>query len=361
MQLKTNSNNLLKGLQKTVGVIKPNQVLPIIDDFKLELVGNELSITTTDLENTITTKLEVLGGNDGVICVPHKTILELLKTFNNESIEINSHSSGILEIVSEQGEYEIAYDDAKDFPTTHKEVEQALYNTGNMIDSNELQKVISKTLFATGNDELRPIMNGIYFDNGKIVATDAHKLIKVLTTINANFILPKKSAQLLKSLLPKDEDVVLQYNDTNALFSFDNTTLICRLVDGKYPNYEVVIPKENPNKLSIERELFISVLKRLQVFSNKTTNQVRLDLNQYETLISSEDIDFNNKAKETLDAVYSGEDMSIGVNSKFLIEMLSNINSEEITLDMSTPNRAILVNGELDVVGLVMPVMLNAK
>ena len=356
MQLKTNSNNLLKGLQQAVGTIKPNNTLPILDCFHLELQGNDLTITTSDLEVTTIVKLEVEMVSNGTIAVPHKTLLDLLKTFNNETITISAHPSGGLEIYANSGEYQLAYDDANDYPNTPSVNEQ-----GVEINSTDLQQSISKVLFATANDDLRPTLSGIYFDNGFIVATDAHKLVKVETNINADFILPKKASQQLKNLLPKDTNVALQYNQTNALFSFDNITIITRLVDGKYPNYNAVIPKENPNRLSINRQEFISVLKRMEVFANKQTNQIRLDLSEFEALISSEDVDYRSRAKETLNGVYSGQGMAIGVNVKFLVEMLNTLNCEEVFLDMSEPNKAILINGEEGILMLIMPIMLNAK
>ena len=355
MQLKTNSNNLLKGLQQAVGTIKPNNTLPILDCFHLELQGNDLTITTSDLEVTTIVKLEVEMVSNGTIAVPHKTLLDLLKTFNNETITISAINN-TLTITANSGEYQLAYDDANDYPNTPSVDEQCVE-----INSTDLQQSISKVLFATANDDLRPTLSGVYFDNGFIVATDAHKLVKVETNINADFILPKKASQQLKNLLPKDTNVALQYNQTNALFSFDNITIITRLVDGKYPNYNAVIPKENPNRLSINRQEFISVLKRMEVFANKQTNQIRLDLSEFEALISSEDTDYRNKAKETLNGVYSGQEIAIGVNAKFLVEMLNTLNCEEVFLDMSEPNKAILINGEEGILMLIMPMMLNAK
>ena len=355
MQLKTNSNNLLKGLQQAVGIIKPNNTLPILDCFHLELNSNNLTITTSDLEVTTIVKLEVESVENGTIAVPHSTLLSLLKTFNNETITL-SELNNTLTITTSSGEYQLAYDDANDYPSTPNVNEQ-----GTEINSTDLQQSISKVLFATANDDLRPTLSGVYFDNGFIVATDAHKLVKVESSINGNFILPKKASQQLKNLLPKDTNVTLQYNQTNALFSFDNITIITRLIDGKYPNYEAVIPKENPNRLSINRQEFISVLKRMEVFANKQTNQIRLDLSDFEVLVSSEDVDYRLRAKETLDAVYSGEPMAIGVNAKFLVEMLNSLNCEEVYLDMSEPNRAILINGEEGVLMLCMPIMLNSK
>ena len=355
MQLKTNSNNLLKGLQQAVGTIKPNNTLPILDCFHIELQGNDLTITTSDLEVTTIVKLEVESVENGIIAVPNSTLLNLLKTFNNETITLSALNN-TLTITASSGEYQLAYDDANDYPSTPNVNEQ-----GTEINSTDLQQSISKVLFATANDDLRPTLSGVYFDNGFIVATDAHKLVKVESSINGNFILPKKASQQLKNLLPKDTNVTLQYNQTNALFSFDNITIITRLIDGKYPNYEDVIPKENPNRLSINRQEFISVLKRMEVFANKQTNQIRLDLSDFEVFISSEDVDYRSRAKETLDAVYSGEPMAIGVNAKFLVEMLNSLNCEEVYLDMSEPNRAILINGEDGVLMLCMPIMLNSK
>lgn len=355
MQLKTNSNNLLKGLQQAVGTIKPNNTLPILDCFHLELQGNDLTITTSDLEVTTIVKLEVESVENGTIAVPHSTLLNLLKTFNNETITLSALNN-TLTITASSGEYQLAYDDANDYPSTPN-----VDGQGTEINSIDLQQSISKVLFATANDDLRPTLSGVYFDNGFIVATDAHKLVKVESSINGNFILPKKASQQLKNLLPKDTNVTLQYNQTNALFSFDNITIITRLIDGKYPNYEAVIPKENPNRLSINRQEFISVLKRMEVFANKQTNQIRLDLSDFEVFISSEDVDYRSRAKETLDAVYSGEPMAIGVNAKFLVEMLNSLNCEEVYLDMSEPNRAILINSEEGVLMLCMPIMLNSK
>ena len=355
MQLKTNSNNLLKGLQQAVGTIKQNNTLPILDCFHLELNSNYLTITTSDLEVTTIVKLEVESVDNGTIAVPHSTLLNLLKTFNNETITLSALNN-TLTITASSGEYQLAYDDANDYPSTPNVNEQ-----GTEINSTDLQQSISKVLFATANDDLRPTLSGVYFDNGFIVATDAHKLVKVESSINGNFILPKKASQQLKNLLPKDTNVTLQYNQTNALFSFDNITIITRLIDGKYPNYEAVIPKENPNRLSINRQEFISVLKRMEVFANKQTNQIRLDLSDFEVLISSEDTDYRSRAKETLNGVYSGQSMSIGVNAKFLVEMLNSLNCDEVFLDMSEPNRAILINSEEGVLELIMPIMLNSK
>ena len=218
-------------------------------------------------------------------------------------------------------------------------------------------------------------MSGVFFqlspENLIFVATDAHKLVKYIRKdVSANevaeFIMPKKPLTLLKNILSgNDEDVVIEYNDTNAKFSFGNSTLICRLIDGKYPNYEAVIPKENPNKLTLDRNSFYNSVRRVSIFSSKTTHQIRLKMAGTELKISAEDLDFSNKADERLLCSYEGDDMQIGFNSRFLLEMLNHLNSNDILLEMSLPNRAGILTpidgleeGE-EITMLVMPVMLS--
>ena len=233
---------------------------------------------------------------------------------------------------------------------------------------------INKTLFACGNDELRPVMSGMFLELSAekitFVGTDAHKLVKYIRhDVNAeettSFILPKKPLSLLKNTLSEGVNLKIEYNETNAMFSFDNTIVICRLIDGKYPNYEAVIPKDNPNKLTIATSDILNSIKRVSIYANKTTHQIKLSIRGSEILISSEDLDFSNQAEERLSCQYQGEDMEIGFNSKFMIEMLNNIGSEQINLEMSTANRAGLIfpvdgqeEGE-ETLMLVMPVMLN--
>ncbi len=237
-----------------------------------------------------------------------------------------------------------------------------------------LSKAINKTLFATGNDDLRPVMSGVYcqFAGSEItfVATDAHKLVRYKRTDaeasgSSAFILPKKPLNLLKSNLRGDEDILMEYNESNAVFTFSDLVLVCRLIDGKYPNYEAVIPKENPNVLTIDRAQFLSSIKRVSIFSNKTTHQIRLKLAGSELSLFAEDIDFANEATERLTCNYDGDDLEIGFNSRFLLEMLSNLDADEIKLSMSEPSRAGLLtpaiqdNAHEDILMLVMPVMLN--
>ena len=237
-----------------------------------------------------------------------------------------------------------------------------------------LSRAINKTIFASGNDDLRPVMSGVFcqFSASEItfVATDAHKLVRFRRTDaeasgSSAFILPKKPLNMLKSNLRGDEEVLLEYNESNAVFTFNDLILVCRLIDGKYPNYEAVIPKENPNVLTIDRAQLLSSIKRVSIFSNKTTHQIKLKLAGSELSLFAEDIDFANEASERLTCNYDGDDLEIGFNSRFLMEMLNNLDSDEIKLSMSEPSRAgiltpsVPANEHEDILMLVMPVMLN--
>ncbi|MCB0379928.1 MAG: DNA polymerase III subunit beta [Flavobacteriales bacterium] len=372
MKFIVSSSVLLKQIQGISGVLNSSNTLPILDNFLFEIKKGKLSITASDLETTMLAKLDVEAKEDGLIAIPAKLLLDTLKTFPEQPLTftIDSKSFGI-EISSDYGKYKLTGQNGAEFPKTPKLDASSKLN----IEASILSNAINKTLFASGNDELRPVMSGVFFelneDNLTFVATDAHKLVRykrndLKADKGSSFILPKKPLTLLKNILGSvSDEITISYNETNAMFVFGNTTLICRLIDGKYPNYNAVIPTENPNKLTISRTAFLSSIKRVSIFSNKTTHQVRLRITGSELNVSAEDLDFANEATERLTCQYEGEDMEIGFNSRFLIEMLTNLDSEEINIAMSAPNRAGILtpsekseDGE-EILMLVMPVMLN--
>lgn len=371
MKFIVSSTYLLKQLQVLGGVINNSNTLPILDNFLFELNHNELTVSASDLETTMSSKLTVESDSEGSVAVPAKLLLDTLKTFPEQPLTFVVEENNTVEISSNHGKYALAYADGAEFP---KAVELR-DPSATTIMGHVLATAISKTIFASGNDDLRPVMSGVFFqfsqDNLTFVATDAHKLVKYQRTDLkasqvAEFIMPKKPLTLLKGILGASEDeVLIEYNDSNAKFTFDNTVLICRLIDGKYPNYEAVIPKENPNKLEINRNQFLNSVRRVSIFSNKTTHQIRLKIAGAELNISAEDIDYSNKAEERLTCDYQGDDMQIGFNSRFLTEMLNNLTSDDVSLEMSLPNRAGILTpidgldeGE-HITMLVMPVMLN--
>lgn len=371
MKFIVSSNSLAKNAGLISGVISSNNTLPILDNFLFELIDNQLKITGSDLETTISTVLEVESSENIRIAVPSKILLDTLKTFPEQPLTFLLKEDNLLEIISEQGNYQIAIENADDFP----QVPPMEDLNSISFEADILSEAISRTLFATGNDELRPVMTGVLFQTNPagfhFVATDAHRLVKYtrkdLTTAEGmEYIMPKKPLNLLKNIIGGSSDeIVIDYNKTNTRFSFNNIVLTCRLIEGKYPNYEAVIPKENPNVLTINRNLFLNSLRRASLFSNKTTNQIRLKLSGSSLTIHAEDHDFASKAEEWLPCDYNGIDMQIGFNSKFLIEILNNLQSEDITLEMSEPSRAGIIRpidglseGE-NILMLVMPVMLN--
>ncbi|MEO8934215.1 MAG: DNA polymerase III subunit beta [Xanthomarina sp.] len=372
MKFIVSSTYLLKQLQVLGGVINNSNTLPILDNFLFELNQSELIISASDLETTMSSKLEVESDNSGNIAVPARLLLETLKTFPEQPLTFVVEDNNTIEISSNHGKYALAYADGNEFPKAVS-LDDA---TSTTITGHILSTAINKTIFAAGNDDLRPVMSGVFFqfstEGLTFVATDAHKLVKysredVAASQTTEFIMPKKPLNLLKTVLAaSDDDVTIEYNDSNAKFTFENTILICRLIDGKYPNYDAVIPKENPNKLVIDRMQFLNSVRRVSIFSNKTTHQIRLKIAGAELNISAEDIDYSNKAEERLTCDYQGDDMQIGFNSRFLTEMLNNLTSDEVQLEMSLPNRAGILTpidgldeGE-QVTMLVMPVMLNS-
>lgn len=372
MKFIVSSTALLKQLQLLGGVLHTSNTLPILDNFLFEIDNKTLTLSASDLESTMTATMEVDAKDTGVIAIPAKKLLEALKTFPEQplSFNIDEKTYGI-EISSDYGKYKLAGQNGLEFPKNPTIDEPSEVS----LEAEVLAEAINSTLFATGNDDLRPVMSGMFCELSKdyvrFVATDAHKLVRytrsdVKAGSEASFIVPKKPLNLLKNIFSTTNSAVkMEFNETNVRFSFDNITLIARLIDGNYPNYEAVIPKDNPNKMTIDRVAFLNSVKRVSIFSNKTTHQVRLKITGKELAVSAEDPDFSNEANERLTCSYEGEDMEIGFNSKFVIDMLSNIETNEVVLELSAPNRAgILIpqsdEADTDVLMLVMPVMLNS-
>ena len=371
MKFIVSSSYLLKQLQILGGVINSNNTLPILDNFLFELKQSTLVVSASDLETTMSSTLEVESESNGSVAIPARLLLDTLKTFPEQPLTFIIDDNNTVEISSNHGKYALAYANGDEFPKS-----VSLENPSKTLFTGDiLATAISKTIFAAGNDDLRPVMSGVFFqfstESLTFVATDAHKLVKyqrtdVTASETAEFIMPKKPLNLLKGILAgSDSDVTMEYNESNARFTFDNIDLVCRLIDGKYPNYEAVIPKENPNQLTIARNQFLNSVKRVSIFSNKTTHQIRLKIAGAELNISAEDIDYSNKAEERLTCDYQGDDLQIGFNSRFLTEMLNNLTSDDVSLEMSLPNRAGILTpidgldeGE-QITMLVMPVMLN--
>jgi len=374
MKFIISSTTLLKSLQAISGVLTTNSALPILDNFLFVLEKDVLTVTASDLETTITVNLTpTKAEEEGSFTIPAKILLDTLKTFTDVPLSfVIDEAEQIVEITAGEGSFKVSGHKGEEFPKLPLLEDTSVLE----IASDVLANAISKTLFATGNDELRPVMSGVFCqlteEDITFVATDAHKLVRYRRTDSkageaASFIIPKKPLTQLKNILAQADAIVrIDFNETNASFSFSNVNLICRLIDGKYPNYEAVIPLNNTKNLIVDRLQLLNSLKRVAIFANQSTHQVRFKITGRELVLSAEDIDLSNEAKERLTCNYDGEDMEIGFNSKFVIEMLNNLDCDEIKIEMSAPNRAGLIlpvtsedTNEV-ILMLVMPVMLNS-
>lgn len=373
MKFIVSSTGLFSHLQAIGRVINSKNSLPILDCFLLELTDGTLAITASDSETTLTTSLEVNESDgDGRFAISSRTILDALKEIPEQPLSFHVNFDTLEIVVQYQnGKYSLVGQNADEYPQTSSLGGNAVHVT---IGASILMNGINRALFATADDELRPVMNGIYFDitteDFTFVASDGHKLVrnktyKVHGDEKAAFILPKKPATLLKNLLPKEQgDVQVDFDDRNAVFTLENYSMTCRLIEGRYPNYNSVIPQNNPHKAIIDRVAFICALKRVSVFSSAASSLIKLHLDINRIQISGQDIDFSTSAEEMLMCQYEGNPMSIGFKSTFLIDILNNMSSPEVVLELADPSRAGVVvpaeqEEEEDLLMLLMPMMLN--
>ena len=373
MNFIVSSSYLLKNLNAINGVITSNPVVPILDNVLFEIENGNLLITASDLQTSVMVEIQVESKGDGSVAIPAKILIDTLKNLPEQPVTFSIDDENYnIEINSDNGRYKLAGENATDFP----KVPQVTDGYSIDLSSELLSNAISNTIFSTSTDELRPAMTGIFLklstSSCTFVSTDGHRLVKYVRSdisgdeVDHEMILPRKSLNLLKSTLPSDKssDVKLEFNASNAFFSFDNVKMVCRLIDERYPDYENVIPLDNSNNIIIDKSEVLSSLKRISIYANKTTNQVRFKISGGEILISAEDLDFSNEANERISCEHDGADIEIGFNAKFLIEILSNLNSTRVTFKLSEPNKAGLIipdemDEDEDITMLVMPVMLN--
>ena len=349
MKFIVSSGELQKALQTVSGVISTSQSRPILENYLFELEENQLKITASDGETTLITSLEVKSDDSGKFAVPAKIFQDFVKTYGEQpltlSVKENAEGTGqMLEILDEKDNFAVALDNAVDYP----ELPEFDASQSVTIPSGVLADALSNTLFATSNDSLRPVMTGVLFQFGEdetnFVSTDSHRLVvykrKDVVAEPMEFIMPKKPLSIFKNILASSNDEVqIEFNENMAKFTFGNNIWVCRLIDGKYPNYSAVIPKENPNVLTINRNLLLGAIRRASIMSNKSTNQVRFKLSGNLLHLHAEDTEYANKADMQIPCDYNGEDINIGFSSKFLTEMLSVLGSDDITMKMSQPNR----------------------
>lgn len=372
MKFIVSSTQLLKKLQIIGGVIGTNNTMPILDNFLFELSENELIIVASDLETTIRGSVNVESDTTGSIAVPAKLLIDTLKNIPEQPLTFLAKENHTIDIISNSGRYSLAYMKPDEFPSVIEISDAEKIN----IQGDVLSVGIQKTIFATANsNDGSSAIGGVYFsfspEKFVLVGTDGRRLAiyeraDITSEAEANFVMPKKPLNLLKNNL-SESDVVIEYNEQNAKFTFDGFEFICRLIDGKYPNYEIVIPKDNPNTLSVDRAQFYASIRRVSVLSNQSTHQINLKVSGNSLQISAEDVEFSNSANEILPCTYEGDDIEIGFNWKFLMEMLNNLSSEQVVIKMSVPNRPGLLHpidgldeGE-NVTMLLMPMKIGTE
>ncbi len=375
MNFVVSSSEISNRLQSISKVISNKNTLPILNSFLFKLEGNKLVITASDIETTLITTMELENfGGEGLVAIEAKRMLDILKEFPEQPLTFNINTESLkVDIVTDKGQFSVIGQDGADYPQLPKAAEEVSRLD---ISTNVLLSGINKTLFATADDELRPVMNGIFIEvaNNDItfVSSDAHKLVRYKrndfkSNVEAAFILPKKPASMLKNILVRiDEDLVVEFDDKNAFFDLPNYKVICRLVEGNYPSYNSVIPTDNPSKLSVDRVELHNALRRVSVFSNQTSNLVKLSISANKMSVSGQDLDYSMSANEEINCQFEGDDIQIGFKSAFLLEILANIGSQEIIIELSDPTRAGIILpvekevDEEDVLMLLMPMMINA-
>ena len=373
MRFDVSSTALLSHLQSIGKVIAPKNTLPILDNFLFQLEENTLTVTASDAETRLVTSLEVMNAEgSGLFCVSAKMLLDPLKELPEQPLTFDVNDANLEVFIHFQnGKYNFIGQKGDTYPQQKPLSEQAVEV---VMDAQLLLNGISRSLFATADDELRPVMNGVYFDfhtdDLTFVASDGHKLVRlrnlsVQSEERASFILPRKPATLRKNLLSKEEGVIrLQFYDNNAYVRCANCEMVCRLIEGRYPNYNSVIPKENPFQVTIDRMFLLNALKRVSVFSNQSSSLIKLHLEDNLLTVSAQDIDFSTSAEERIPCEYNGDELSIGFKATYLIDILGNISSTDVILQLADPSRAGLIlpleNQENeDLLMLLMPMMLN--
>ena len=370
MKFIVSSSALLKQLQHIAGVINANTVLPILEDFLFEVEKNKLSVVATDLETVMRIQMDIEAKESGKVCIPAKILLDSLKNIPDQPLTFNIDKNFGIELTSDNGKYKVMGENPDNFPKEPSPDDTTTFKT----TAAALITAINKTLFAVSNDDLRPAMTGVFFELDKkgmqAVATDAHRLVRykrkdVSCPKSDSFIVPKKPLALLKTALPvNDDEISISYNGNHLFVKHGTTQMSCRLIDARFPDYKVVIPTDNPYKLVVNKNDFQGALRRVSIFSNKSTNQVALSIAGSELELLAQDIDFSFEGDERMKCQYDGEDLTIAFNAKFLIEMLNAADSDEIKIELSTPTKAGIIkpteqdeNEELMM--LVMPLMLN--
>lgn len=372
MKFSSSSTELQKALGTVGGVIPSKSTLPILENFLFHLAGDQLKITATDLDISMSITIKVKGTEDGTIAIPAKRLFETIRSLPalDVDVDINLSNNKII-MLTDGGEYKLTGESSENYPTipSFKGSEEL------EIDTDLLRRLISKTVFAVSADELRPSMMGILVQIKKketrAVATDGHRLVRLMTTnftaekTERDIVIPSKAVNLILKTANESQGMI-SFSDNHVMFSSGNSILISRLIEEKYPNYESVIPLENEKTLIVDKNQLLASVRRTSLYASSTTHQVRFSMKKGSLTLSAEDIDFGSEARETLTCDYSSEQMEIGFNSAYIIDILSHIDTDEVIFKLSSPTRASIIHPSTQREGenllmLVMPVRLNVN
>ena len=371
MKFTVASNDLQKVLTRIIGVVPSKSTLPILENILFDLKKNTLRLSATDLEVSMSATMEVKGTEEGSITVPAKRLMETIRALTDVSLVFSADlSSNKIKMITESGEYTLMGESSEEFPS----LPQFKGENQIKIDGAQLRRIIGRTNFSVSTDELRPAMTGVLFQVDqkelRAVATDGHRLVRFTYTglkdvkLKKDIIIPAKALALVAKT-SEDAESQITLDSAHAQFSFGTTVLTSRLIEENYPNYESVIPLDNEKTLTVNRDLLLNSVRRVSLYSSTTTHQIRFSVKKGEMKIAAEDIDFGGEAREKIHCKYDGDELEIGFNSNYVIDILSHVDAEEVTFKLSTPVRAAIVSPTSqkeneDILMLVMPVRLNA-
>lgn len=372
MSFVVSSGTLLRHLRLLNGIVASNPIVPILENFKFEVGRGVLRTTASDLSTTIVAELAVESTTETSLAVPARILIEMLSNVPEQPVKLTvDEDTYSLGLKTDNGEFKISGENAVDFPKTPKLTGGQEFTISGQV----LGRAVANTAFAASTDDMRPAMTGVFFqmdeEESNFVSTDGHRMVKYTRTdvkapAAVSFIVPRKTLQFLKGIVPSDStEIKVYFTSQSARFAFGQTEIYCRLIDERYPDYQAAIPAQNPNVILIDRLELLGAMKRVAVFTNKASNQVRFKLSENELTLSAEDVEYSNEGQEALQCEYTGEAMEIGFNARMVVEMLTNLDSNMVSIEMSAPTRPGLIkpltqDDEEQTMMLVMPIMLSS-
>lgn len=370
MKFNVNRKEIHQAVQNIIGVVPVKTTIPILSNILFDLEGNRLTLTGTDLEVSISTTIEVNGESDGAVAIPAKILFEIVRELPDIPMELNCDEEYKITLNTEKGFYRLSGESKEEFPKITIEENLGSFT----IDTERFIGMVAKMLFAVSTDELRTTLMGVYMkvaeNELRLVSTDGHRLVKIvdktfsLSDMQQEAIIPTKALNLLSKNVQNKKQIKISVSDDHIVFDLQGTTIFSKGIEGQFPNYERVIPSDNDKKVIVNRELLSASVRRVSIFSNSITHQIRLSVSDGTLTIQSEDVEFGGEARESIDAEYSGDSMDIGYNANYFLDILRHLDTDDIELNLKDSVSAGIIyptsqkEGE-EVLMLLMPIRLN--